>query len=96
VPTSRGFTPAGPGYAAAVEDQEDGHHLVGTAFIGVSSGTRGPRKQRAGRRCVEEGCDTLLSIYNASDRCSVHTIPPKQLPGRRRSAATTRRRSVAR
>jgi hypothetical protein len=32
---------------------------------------------RAGRVCSEEGCETLLSIYNSSEFCSVHTQPVK-------------------
>jgi hypothetical protein len=34
-----------------------------------------PRPQRTfdmGRRCAEPGCQTKLSIYNASDRCWLH------------------------
>ena len=84
-PPSRGFAPDGPGYAEVVEDQEDGHRLVGTAFVGVSPGTRTPRRQPPGRTCAEERCDTLLSIYNDSEHCSVHAAAPKQIPGRRRS-----------
>ena len=28
-----------------------------------------------GRRCEEPGCDTVLSTYNAADRCYLHTAP---------------------
>lgn len=38
----------------------------------------------AGRICAETGCDTVLSIYNSTSRCSVHrtfvTIVPRN-PG---------------
>jgi hypothetical protein len=34
---------------------------------------RAPQKQAPeGRRCVEHGCDTILSRYNTHDECSVH------------------------
>jgi len=26
----------------------------------------------AGRTCAEDGCDTVLSRYNKTDRCGVH------------------------
>ena len=28
-----------------------------------------------GRRCEELGCDTVLSTYNAADRCYLHAAP---------------------
>jgi hypothetical protein len=34
---------------------------------------RRPRTHTAGRVCLSEGCDTLLSRYNPSERCRVHT-----------------------
>lgn len=37
--------------------------------------------ESAGRVCADPGCSTLLSIYNSSDRCSLHrrfvTIIPR-------------------
>ena len=30
-----------------------------------------------GRVCSDERCDTMLSIYNSTDFCSVHTQPVK-------------------
>lgn len=44
-----------------------------------------------GRTCSEPGCDTVLSIYNATERCSVHrtfvTIVPRN-PGTASADAT--------
>jgi len=31
-----------------------------------------PHTYPRGRFCLEEGCDTRLSIYNQSDYCSLH------------------------
>jgi len=41
-----------------------------------------PRTYPPGRFCLEEGCDTQLSIYNKSNYCSIHEAeaprhPPK-------------------
>ena len=33
----------------------------------------GPRTYGAGRRCAAEGCDTILSAYNPSALCALHT-----------------------
>lgn len=36
---------------------------------------RAPRTYPAGRRCEREGCETVLSIYNAGTSCRAHTGP---------------------
>lgn len=40
--------------------------------------------QQAGRICGDIGCDTVLSVYNSSDRCAIHrrfvTIIPRSNP----------------
>ena len=37
----------------------------------------------AGRRCAEDSCETILSRYNTTDKCAVHT--PKPEPAMRTS-----------
>lgn len=44
-----------------------------TPPTGQRVSARGPLMYTHDRVCAEEGCKTLLSIYNGSDRCSVHT-----------------------
>jgi hypothetical protein len=39
-------------------------------------GVRGSR----GRRCLEAGCSTLISIYNEADRCWLHSAPETRPP----------------
>ena len=53
--------------------------------VGVDRTTTHPRVHAAGRECLEEGCATVLSIYNSSSRCSVHGSAPKQYRHWRRS-----------
>ncbi len=38
--------------------------------------TKGPKVQAPGLKCPTEGCRTLLSRYNASDRCYLHDQSP--------------------
>jgi hypothetical protein len=45
---------------------------------------RGPRRVRAGRVCADEACRTVLSVYNAGDRCWEHTQPTPYLLNVRR------------
>ncbi len=33
-----------------------------------------PRPHSKGRICREQGCDTILSIYNESDKCARHEV----------------------
>jgi hypothetical protein len=37
----------------------------------------------AGRTCAEDGCDTVLSRYNKTQKCSLHEATP--VPPSRRS-----------
>lgn len=43
---------------------------------------RRPKVQERGRVCAEDSCETKLSIYNKSDRCSLHR--PVHYPRSRR------------
>jgi len=40
-----------------------------------------PRAHRKGRVCREPGCNTILSIYNDSDRCARHDHPVIRIRG---------------
>jgi hypothetical protein len=56
-----------------VETLERHEVLVGaTAFVGHA---RPPRRYPSGRVCHHPGCDTRLSIYNASELCYRHERP---------------------
>jgi hypothetical protein len=33
-----------------------------------------------GRRCLEPGCTTVISIYNDADRCWLHAEPERRPP----------------
>lgn len=45
--------------------------IAGEVF---NSHDRPPRRFSPGRRCAELECNTLLSVYNDSDRCSLHRV----------------------
>jgi hypothetical protein len=47
----------------------DDHPVAG---FRITSADRPSRRSRPGRRCTEEGCEVVLSIYNDGDRCSLH------------------------
>jgi hypothetical protein len=38
-----------------------------------SGGKRAPTRSQVGRHCVEPGCSTILSTYNSSQTCWLHT-----------------------
>jgi hypothetical protein len=38
-------------------------------------GKRAKHRSAKGRLCQQPGCTTILSTYNAADRCSLHTEP---------------------
>jgi hypothetical protein len=44
---------------------ERGSHII-------SSSGRPMRQYHSGRHCAEEGCSTILSIYNPADVCFAH------------------------
>jgi hypothetical protein len=50
--------------------------LKATAPAGAS--TRRPRRNRNQRVCRASGCDTILSTYNTSGVCWLHTEPQPQ------------------
>jgi len=39
-----------------------------------------PARSKKGRRCSETGCPTVLSTYNASETCWLHTQPSTRHP----------------
>lgn len=41
----------------------------------LSPGAKALERGTSGRRCREIGCTTVISIYNASDRCWLHSEP---------------------
>jgi len=43
-----------------------------TAYPGRPGSGRPAATFPAGRQCAAPGCDTVLSIYNADLRCSIH------------------------
>ncbi len=47
----------------------DGRHFVADR---LATWHRPVTTEPAGRVCSEPGCDTRLSIYNTTERCSVH------------------------
>ena len=57
---------------------------------GRSAGSEGtaPKRYQFGRVCVEDDCDTVLSVYNRTAHCWVHD------PGRSFSVRGARRRKV--
>lgn len=52
----------------------------GTRFGTPGSDKHGPARSKAGRACEEPGCSTVLSTYNASQRCYLHTAPSYRHP----------------
>jgi hypothetical protein len=50
--------------------------MKATAPLGSS--TRRPRRNRSHRICRVGGCDTVLSTYNTSGACWLHTEPRPQ------------------
>jgi hypothetical protein len=49
---------------------------IGSPIRGKEPGSRAAR----GRRCAEPGCTTILSTYNASLTCYLHTAPTHRPP----------------
>jgi hypothetical protein len=45
----------------------------------LSQRGKGAIQHEAGRVCQSPGCDTRLSIYNSSSRCSVHEGMAEQM-----------------
>jgi hypothetical protein len=48
-------------------------------------GKGSPMKAQSGRQCVEPGCGTVLSTYNRSLKCYLHTMPVMAPPLQRSS-----------
>ncbi len=49
----------------------------------VASGSAASSVYKRGRRCSEEGCDTVLSMYNPSAYCAIHLRAERQSRGKR-------------
>ena len=68
-------------------------HRLG-AVRPIVSGPSVAQVHGRGRCCEEEGCDTVLSVYNATSFCSLHehvTQAPEENPSDKlQSFATTR------
>jgi hypothetical protein len=52
------------------------HVRFGVPDRGKESSSRGSK----GRPCAEPGCTTVLSTYNESDRCWLHSPPSYRHP----------------
>lgn len=52
----------------------------GTVFGTPDRGKDSPTRTQAGRRCAEPGCPTVLSTYNQSRTCYLHTAPSLRTP----------------
>lgn len=65
-------------------DAVDGADAVGG--VSCTNYRRASRSYGTGRTCAETGCSTVLSIYNAEDRCARHALAGAT-PRRRRSPA---------
>jgi hypothetical protein len=48
--------------------------------FGVPGKNKTPRRRLAGRVCSHTGCDTVLSVYNQSDDCSLHAMRTRKPP----------------
>jgi hypothetical protein len=53
-----------------------GYPLLGAPRPGKGAESRPAR----GRRCTEPGCGTVLSTYNRSSTCYLHTPPTHRRP----------------
>jgi hypothetical protein len=53
-------------------DAMDGAEAVGA--MSCTNYRRASRAYGSGRVCAEPGCSTVLSIYNADDRCARHAV----------------------
>ncbi len=53
----------------------------GDTLLGAPSPGKGAESRPArGRMCAEPGCGTVLSTYNRSTRCYLHTAPTHRHP----------------
>ena len=48
---------------------------AGTRFGAPERGRDASSRSPRGRRCAEAGCATILSTYNRSTTCYLHTAP---------------------
>jgi len=67
-------------------DRFDGHGgdmARGSSDVLLGTPERGKRsvaREEKGRRCAALGCETVLSTYNRSATCFVHTSPTRRPP----------------
>jgi hypothetical protein len=69
---------------------EDLTAVRGRHVGGQETSRGGSRRFDEGRVCAEDGCVTVLSVYNSSDLCWQHEAPHPyfvRVPRRRRSHA---------
>ena len=57
---------------------------------GMSSVNRKPVTKEAGRVCADEGCTTVLSVYNKTDWCGVHGRTRARKPTYSEDSSTSR------
>jgi len=50
---------------------------------GPASPTKAARRSAKGRSCEQIGCTTVLSVYNESPTCWLHTAPSRRRPTQR-------------
>lgn len=60
----------------------------------VQGGATTSHRSRPGRVCDVEGCETILSMYNGSQSCWVHTLPEYPHASTRRRAPWEARRGM--
>jgi len=63
---------------------------------GAMTGDAGPRTYGSGRCCAAEGCGTILSSYNPSALCALHTGGWAERPVREARHYSTRPRQTRR
>jgi hypothetical protein len=69
-------------------DVQLGSERITLRASGNGAGRRSVGRARAGRICAQDGCDTLLSVYNGATRCWQHEPARRYFPvhGGRRTA----------
>ncbi|HKI29652.1 MAG TPA: hypothetical protein VKB32_09540 [Actinomycetota bacterium] len=64
-------------------DEHGGEMARGSSDVLLGTPERGKRsvaREEKGRRCAALGCETVLSTYNRSATCFVHTSPTRRPP----------------
>jgi len=77
---------ASPVFTDLAEPRTDGSHLMvrtgdkGTQFGAPARGKDASSRSARGRVCVEPGCDSVLSTYNAAPTCWMDEAPALRHP----------------